>query len=143
MTDIYNFPTAPPPVDFEVEDPFEKLAVGRTISTLDDDPQEAARAIELEKSTGVNSSVIHADLEEFEANARAAATAQLVRGNLKISDYLNSHPLAPVVSNGDLSNLDKASYAIKSLPKGFGTLLAAQEVAKALIHFPFDLVDIL
>lgn len=110
--------------DFEDEgqlpyrDPFDDQAVTRTVGSLEESPDDAARAIELGKKTGANPVAIHADLEEFENNAKAATTAQLIRGNRQISDYINSHPLAGIVSNGDLNKLDDASGKMKALPKG-------------------------
>jgi len=99
-------------------DPFDNLAVDRTIGTLEDPPEDAARAIDLGNKTGANPVAIHADIESFENNVKAATTAQLIRGNRHISDYINSHPLAGIVSNGDLHNLDEASGKMKALPKG-------------------------
>lgn len=99
-------------------DPFDNLAVDRTIGTLEDPPEDAARAIDLGNKTGANPVAIHADIESFENNVKAATTAQLIRGNRHISDYINSHPLAGIVSNGDLHNLDEASGKMKVLPKG-------------------------
>src|SRR5882672_10772700 len=105
-------------IGFPDLDPFDNHAVDRTVSTLDEDPASAGRAIDLGQKTGANPVAIHADLEEFENNVKAATTSQLIRGNRHISDYINSHPLAGIVSNGDLHNLDEASGKMKALPKG-------------------------
>jgi predicted GNAT family acetyltransferase len=99
-------------------DPFDNMAVDRAVGGLEEDPGEAARSIELGEKTGANPSAIHADLESFENNVKAATTAQLIRGNRHISDFINSHPLAGIVSNGDLHNLHNASEKMKVLPKG-------------------------
>ncbi len=81
-------------------------AQATAVGAIDDDPDQAARAIELEKATGVNSSAIYGDVEGFEAQHKAALAGEIVKNNPHIADYINSHPLAASVSNGDLGQLD-------------------------------------
>lgn len=100
------------------EDQSRYMATGRAVSTLDEDPDKAARALELERLTGVPAPVIHGDLDHFEDNTRTAITSQLIRHNPHIADYINRNPMASMVSNGDLDKLDHVSTSIKALPKG-------------------------
>ena len=90
-------------------------AQATAVGAIDDDPEQAGRAIELEKATGVPSAAIYGDVEGFEAQHKAALAGEIVRNNPHIADYINSHPLAAAVSNGDLGQLDTISQALHSL----------------------------
>ena len=86
------------------------------VGALDDDPETAARAAELSSATGVPSSAIYGDVDGFERNHKAALGSEIIAGNGFIAGYLNSHPLAPRISNDDLGQLDTASRAIGRIP---------------------------
>lgn len=87
------------------------------VAAQDDEPDQAARAMELEKATGVPATAIYGDLEGFERQNRAALGSGIVSDNEYIADYLNSHPMAARVSHDDVGQLDTASRAISGLGK--------------------------
>ena len=82
-------------------------------------PDQTARAYELEKLTGVPASIIGTgdSLTNFEANHRAKLASDIVANNQHISDYVQSHPLAAQVSNDDYGNLDSLSQKIQEFRK--------------------------
>ena len=94
-------------------------------SNIDADPQSAARAIELEGASGVPASVIDGNVNEFEANHKAAMASSIVSQSPYLTDYVNSHPLASKVSNDDYGNLDLLSRGLNAFkgmltpPKAF------------------------
>ncbi len=90
-------------------------AIRKTIGYIESSPDDAARALELEQATGVNSSAIAGDLEGFEYRAKTQMAGDLVRNNNYIADYINSHPLAPQLSSDDYGNLDTVSQKLDSL----------------------------
>jgi hypothetical protein len=104
-------------------DPFQdgiRQAQVANSASLEDDPEQAARAVELSDSSGVPASAIYGDVDGFEAQHKAALGAHIIANNLHIADYLNSHPMAPKLSNDDLGQLDKASQAISNIkPKSW------------------------
>ena len=89
---------------------------------LDQNPDEAARATDLEQSTGVPAPVIASDQEGFERNYKAALAERLVMGNPQLRAYIHSHPMAAAVSNDDWGNLDSVSTASSRLGNVFNAL---------------------
>lgn len=84
----------------------------------DYDPDQASRAYELESATGAPSSYILRDIKDFEHRHKLSLSQDIVRSNPYLMDYVNSHPLAPVVSQNDWSNLDNLSSAYKEAAEG-------------------------
>jgi hypothetical protein len=78
-------------------------------SSVDADPDEAARAVDLSNATGIPTGLITADQETFDREYRQHSTMYLVMNNPKLIDYVNSHPLAAAVSNDDWGNLSQLS----------------------------------
>src|SRR6516164_4295459 len=90
--------------------------------TLENDPDEAARALELERITGVPSQAIWGDVKGFEQSHKAALAGDILRNNPIISDWVTKHPLAGAISSDDLGNLDQVSTHFPALrsPPVFG-----------------------
>ena len=91
--------------------PQETQTKGRVTFGLDANPDDAARTLDLSRSTGVPSSVIAPDLDHFDKSNQAQMARDLVMNNGQLRDYVNSHPLAAQVSNDDWGTLDKISEA--------------------------------
>src|SRR6266436_238770 len=90
------------------------------VASLDADPEQAARSLELEEASGVPATSIYGDVDGFERQHKAAMGSAIISDNVHIADYLNSHPMAPRLSHDDLGQLDTASQAISNLhPKSF------------------------
>ena len=78
---------------------------------LDENPDDAARAVDLSNATGVPPSVVNSNLEQFDKSYQASLARDLVMNNPQLRAYVQSHPLAAAVSNDDWGNLDKFSQA--------------------------------
>ena len=78
---------------------------------LDENPDDAARAVDLSNATGVPPSVVNGNLEQFDKSYQASLARDLVMNNPQLRAYVQSHPLAAAVSNDDWGNLDKFSQA--------------------------------
>lgn len=103
-----------------VEDYFSgstQSAQTSAVAAIDDDPEQAARSVELSDASGVPATAIYGDVDGFERSHKAALSSQIIAGNSYIADYLNSHPMAPRISNDDLGQLDNASRAIGNIPE--------------------------
>lgn len=101
------------PYDYAVTQPLQ-----RVVGTADDNPDEAARAVDLERSTGVPAPVIAANVPAFEQVHKQALATQILRSNPALIDYVRSHPLAAAVSNDDwpqLAEVAKSSTRFHSL----------------------------
>lgn len=101
-------------------------AAQTAVGSLGDDPDAAARAIKLSTMTGVPAAAIEPNVDEFEADQKAAITAHILNNNTHISDYVNSHPLASKVSNDDYGQLDLVSQKMKQ----FGGASVVHEAMK-------------
>lgn len=86
-----------------------------TTASINDSPDDAARALELSEATGVDASIIHGDVEGFEQQHKAGLASKIVNDNQYISDYVNSHPLAAKLSNDDYGQLDTVSGHLQRL----------------------------
>lgn len=111
-------------------------ALPQTVGNIDEDPEKAARAMELGKLTGTPASAIFGDLEEFERNNKAQIASSIVRGNPHISDFVQANPLNSVIANDDYGNLDTVSHKTSMLDLPMKVLRAPEALANIL--FPGD-----
>src|SRR5882724_958634 len=91
------------------------MAKTANVAALDDDPEQAARSLELEEASGVPATAIFVDVDTFERQHKAAMGSSIIADNAHIADYLNSHPMAPRLSHDDLGQLDEASRAMSNM----------------------------
>jgi hypothetical protein len=99
----------------EVDDYFQNsqlMARQANTAALGEDPETAARAVDLSDATGVPASAIYGDVDGFERQHKAALGAGIISDNEHIADYLNSHPMAPRISHDDLGALDDVSRSL-------------------------------
>ena len=94
---------------------FDNVAPTKAITSLDQNPDDGARALALSRSTGVAPEVIHGDLSGFEQEHKQALTNGIVRNNDYIAAYIRGNKLADVVSNDDYGNLDNVSNVSQRL----------------------------
>jgi GNAT superfamily N-acetyltransferase len=92
-----------------------RQAQATAITSLDDNPDDAAKAQDLSDATGTHPALVYGDLDNFQQQHKAALTSQLLQGNGHLRDYVNSHPLAAKVSNDDWGNLDQFSQTLSNL----------------------------
>lgn len=88
-----------------------QMSTRQAVGSIASDPDQAARAMQLEQATGVPAPVINADVDQFEGNYRQSLTAHIVANNPHLTGYIAAHPMAAKVSNDDWGNLDEASQA--------------------------------
>src|SRR6266568_6480295 len=112
---------------------YDKVAQARALGAADQNPDEAARALDLSKASGVPAPVISNDVEGFERDHKAALTAGFLRGNQHLRDYVNSHPLAAAVSGDDWGHLDQLSQSLEKIPKTTAGGVAARSAARGTI----------
>src|SRR6266403_892119 len=104
--------------DISVSDFFDDVVTSAktsNVASLDADPEQAARSLELEEATGVPATAIFGDVDNFERQNKAAMGSGIIADNVHIADYLNSHPMAPRLSHDDLGQLDTASQSIQGM----------------------------
>lgn len=73
------------------------------------DPQKAIRAYRLSQATGYPPHMVMDNLEEVEREHKANLGGKLVSYDDIVAKYLNSHELAPAISQNDLGNLSQTS----------------------------------
>lgn len=83
--------------------------------SIDTDPEEASRAIELGDETGAPSSAIYGDVDGFEQRHKTQLASQIIDNSRFVADYINSHPLAANLSHDDLGNLSQAGDSLSRL----------------------------
>jgi hypothetical protein len=107
-------------------------ALPQTVGNIDEDPDKAARSMELAKLTGAPASAIFGDLEEFERNNKAQLASSIVRNNTHISDWVQANPLNSVIANDDYGNLDTVSHKTSMLDLPMKVLRAPEALAQMM-----------
>jgi hypothetical protein len=107
-------------------------ALPTTVGNIDEDPDKAQRALDLSKATGVPSTAIFGDLEEFERQHKAVMASDIVANNPHLSDFVQSNPMVPKIANDDYGNLDSVSQKVSTLG-----LLSRAHQALDLSHYAF------
>src|SRR5882672_10595606 len=97
-----------------LEDAQRRQAASSLINAAEDDPEKAARAVELGDVTGVPAPLIHGDLDNFEAQHKLSVNTKLMNDNAFLKEYITSHPMAASISHDDLGQLDAASQAMQN-----------------------------
>ena len=90
-------------------------AQASAVGSINDNPDEAARAIQLSDSSGVPAPVIYGDQSNFEQQHKAALAGSLIQNNPQLQTYVGSDPMAAKVSNDDYGQLDAVSQATEKL----------------------------
>src|SRR6266404_3762872 len=93
----------------------QRSSMAHAMSSLADDPEKAARAVELSDATGDNPTLIHLNLENYEEQHKAALTASLLTSNKYLRQYVDTDPMHAKISNDDYGNLDSVSEQLKKL----------------------------
>src|ERR1700761_7845383 len=96
----------------------QRGAVATAIGSLDADPEQASRSLELSQATGVPAPVINSNLEGFEQQHKATLTANLLNNNQYLQTFINSNPMAAKVANDDYANLDEVSQRVSAIGLG-------------------------
>ena len=94
-------------------DMFRNAAPRRAVADIDANPEDGARALQLSQSMGIPAPVVYGDLDHFDAKSKASMASELIRQHPALNEYINSNPLASVVSNDDYGNLAKFSTGAK------------------------------
>ena len=93
----------------------QRRAISNAALSTEDNPDDAARALELSKATGTDPSLIYGDLDGFQQQHKAGLAGDIVDNNKFIQNYINSHPMAAKVSNDDYGQLDTISDKLKTM----------------------------
>ena len=66
----------------------DQYSVGKALGSLDANPDDGARALQLAKATGAPPTFVHNDMEHFEQGYRTKLTADIVGKNETIAHYV-------------------------------------------------------
>ena len=84
-------------------------------------PDDAARAFELSRGTGVPAQNIAPDIKGFEAQTKGSLGQEVIKNNAYIQDFVNAHPLhGPLVSD-DVGSLDNVSRSYRGMAANVGS----------------------
>lgn len=87
----------------------------QVVGLEDNNPDEAARAIELSRVTGTPSIAVVNDIPGFEKQARDQLATDIINENVALQNYVNSNPMAARISSDDWGNLDGITKRTGSL----------------------------
>ncbi len=105
------------------------------LTSLDDSPDDAAEASKLSRDIGVPPNIVHTNLEDYQAQHKAALTTALMDNNEHLREYVRQHPLGASVSNDDWGQLDEISNHLdKFLPPKFQPVRLARGLASVAEH---------
>lgn len=115
---------------------YQRQTTAAAIGSLNEDPEKAARAMELSRATDVPAPVIHGDLENFETQHKAALTTSLLNNNDYLRQFIASDPMHPKMYNQQYANLDEASQKVSSLTLATRMWDLAKSSATAMMNPP-------
>lgn len=110
-------------------------------SGIDANPQQAARAMELSRSSGVDGSIIYDDMDEFERNYKAQMAGAIVRNNPQLTEFVRSNPMVPKLINNDYATLDGISQKLDLLGLPMKAINAPSAITKLMLpddHDPLE-----
>jgi protein-disulfide isomerase-like protein with CxxC motif len=84
----------------------------------DQSPDDAVRAFQLERASGVPAASIAQDIPSFEAEHKAQLGQKIINDNPDISGFINAHPLHGQLVSDDLGSLDEYSRAYRRIAPG-------------------------
>src|SRR6266403_5177203 len=93
----------------------QRSSMAHAMSSLADDPEKAARSVELGDATGDKPALIYGNLENYEEQHKAALTASLLTSNKYLRQYVDADSMHAKISNDDYGNLDSVSEQLKKL----------------------------
>lgn len=102
---------------------------------LQENPDEAAQAIQLGRSTGTPPAVVAGDLESFKQGAMSTTASAIIGGNPHLQRFINGNPMASRVANDDYAQLDTVSQAVNKLPSIALAKASGSVLAKAIKGF--------
>lgn len=91
----------------------QQNAVGAAMSSFDDNPDDAARARDIERHTGVPGIAYLRDKDRADDQHRQMLTHEILQNSPALIDYINTHPLNAKISNDDWGALSQANEALK------------------------------
>src|SRR5213078_1803038 len=101
-----------------------RSAIGQSIVDLDENPDDAARSVDLGIATGVPPILINRDLDHFERQHKAGIVSGILNENENLRNWIRQNPMASRIANDDWGQLDQVSKTLGkmtwSLPGGAG-----------------------
>ncbi len=101
----------------------QQASMSYALGSLEDDPEKAARATQLADVTGDNPSLILPNLENYEQQHKAALTAQLLKSNKFLRQYIDADPIHAKISSDGYASLDDISESMKKVYPGPSVVL--------------------
>lgn len=119
-----NFDGAPEdPSNFILAD--QRRTIASAMPSATDDPDAAARSMELGKATGDSPALIYPNLENYEQQHKAGLTAFILSNNKYLRSYIDADPMHAKISADDWGTLDENSDKLLALmrPSPYGDFL--------------------
>ncbi len=112
MTNVYDFDQA--------QRLWQNSASAQLDGSLDKNPDDVAKAFDYSKTTGVDPSTIHENLDEFESDYKSGLASRLIRDNPTIASFINAHPLHAGLIHDDLGRLDQLTETLGKIHQSVG-----------------------
>lgn len=130
-------------VDYGPDDPSDfilrgqRSTVAQGMSALGEDPEKAARAVELGEATGDHPALIYANLDNYEAQHKASLTGQLLNSSKYLRQYIEADPMHAKVSADDFGQLDLMNTKLSDLvgkTTPLGEWLQRDDISKSFME---------
>lgn len=83
-------------------------------ASLENDPEQATKALQLGQATGVPPEVIHGDVDYFDSSLKSRLSSNIIEGNTALQRYVNRNPLAAQLSGDDWGSLDETTRSLQA-----------------------------
>ena len=122
---------------------FMRDAQARSVGASEEDPDEAARSVELGNTFNAPPSVVHMDQDAFVQRQKERLNSTIIQNNENVQKWINSHPMAAAVSNDDLPNIDDYTTKLEKLvgaTSTFGSPLDNESIASKTMDKVIDIM---
>lgn len=92
----------------------------QAIAAINDNPDQAAKAVQLGGATGVPPSIVNGDIDHFQQNLKSSLASTIIGTNPELQSYIRNNPIGASVSNDDwgaLGNLLKEGGGLDTFTK--------------------------
>lgn len=112
---VTEAPAAPTGSFMDKLTPINPVPQQKAVVSANDNGDEAAKALQISKRTGISPSLVQGDLPGYAAHDRTQTAIKYVNENPFVAKYVDSSPMAAKVSSDDYEALSKSSPALWKL----------------------------
>jgi hypothetical protein len=118
-----------------------RSTIGQSVLDANEDPDRAARAVDLGHATGVPPVIINRDLDSFEQQHKAGAIKAILDQNPELREWAAKNPMASKIASDDWGQLAKVAAKAREIPYDVEIGPRQPDLAQPLVEATRGLVE--